>query len=134
MRLSALRLPFVFLLRFLARRRWQTSGDDRAARTIWRIYPFQAGGEKQEGVRHAARMTIDVRDTMNNRIDTLILSLTSDRWQKVARIVALASDRAAEGEDFEMIAGRICVLVEEGKLQAKGDLSRWRHSEIRRAN
>jgi hypothetical protein len=71
---------------------------------------------------------------MNKFIDTLILSLTSDRWQKVARIIALVSDRVAEGTDFEIIAARIRVLVEEGKLQAKGDLSRWRHSEVRRPN
>jgi len=71
---------------------------------------------------------------MNKPMDTLILSLTSDRWQKVARIIALVSDSAAEGTDFEMIAGRIRVLVEEGKLQAKDDLSRWRHSEILRPN
>jgi len=50
---------------------------------------------------------------MNKFIDTLILSLTSDRWQKVARIIALVSDRVAEGTDFEIIAARIRVLVEE---------------------
>jgi hypothetical protein len=70
---------------------------------------------------------------MNKLMDTLILSLTTDRWQKVARIIALVLDRAPDGTDFEMMAGRIRVLVEEGKLQAKGDLTRWTHSEIRRA-
>jgi len=70
---------------------------------------------------------------MNEAIDGLILSSASERWQKVAKIIRLVSERAADETKFEMIAERIRSLVAEGKLQGTGDLTRWTHSEIRRA-
>jgi hypothetical protein len=71
---------------------------------------------------------------MNEALDALILSLTSERYQKVAKIITLVSDHAAEGTKFEAIAERIRALVAEGKLQGAGDLTRWTHSEIRRVS
>lgn len=68
---------------------------------------------------------------MNNFLDSLILACSSERWQKVARIIAQVADRATAGGNFEMIASRIRTLVEDGKLEAKGDLSQWRYSEVR---
>jgi hypothetical protein len=68
---------------------------------------------------------------MNDPLDALILSSASERWQKVARIIAVVSERAGDGTNFNAIAARICALVDDGKLQAKGDLSRWRYSEVR---
>jgi hypothetical protein len=70
---------------------------------------------------------------MGDGVDALILSSTSSRWQKVARIIALVSDRAADGTSCETIARRIRVLVAEGQLQVKGDPSRWRFSEVWKA-
>jgi hypothetical protein len=68
---------------------------------------------------------------MNDPFDALILSSASGRWQKVAKIIAVVSERAGDGPNFDAIAARIRALVEDGKLQAEGDLSRWRHSEVR---
>ena len=68
---------------------------------------------------------------MNDPFDTLILSSASDRWQKVAKIIAVVSERVGNGPHFDAIEARIRALVEDGKLQAEGDLSRWRHSEVR---
>jgi hypothetical protein len=68
---------------------------------------------------------------MSNALDALILSAAIERWQKVARIIALVSERAGDGTKFDVIAARIRALVDDGKLQAKGDLSRWRYSEVR---
>jgi hypothetical protein len=68
---------------------------------------------------------------MSNALDALILSVASERWQKVARIIALVSERAGDGTNFDAIADRIRALVDDGKLQAEGDLSRWRYSEVR---
>jgi hypothetical protein len=68
---------------------------------------------------------------MNDALDALILSSASERWQKVARIVAVVSERAGNGPNFDAIAARIRALVEDGKLQPEGDLSRWLHSEVR---
>jgi hypothetical protein len=70
---------------------------------------------------------------MNDAVDALILSLTRERYQKVAKIIRLVSERAPDGTKFETIAERIGVLVAEGKLQGAGDLTRWTYSEIRRA-
>ncbi len=70
---------------------------------------------------------------MNNRLDSLILSSTSDRWQKVARIIAVVSKRHNIGANFDDIAARIVSLIDSGKLEVKGNISQWRHSEVRRA-
>jgi Protein of unknown function len=70
---------------------------------------------------------------MDNTWDDLIFSEACERWRKVARVIARVSDRVSNGPHFEEIAARIQALVNEGKLEAKGDLSRWRHSEVRLA-
>jgi len=69
---------------------------------------------------------------MNDPWDALILSSASERWQKVAKIITLVSERAGNGPNFDAIAARIRALVDDGKLEAKGDLSRRRYSEVRR--
>jgi Protein of unknown function len=69
---------------------------------------------------------------MDDTWDAMILSAASDRWQKVARIIAVVSERAGNGKHFDAIAARIRALADEGRLEAKGDLSQWRFSEIRR--
>jgi hypothetical protein len=68
---------------------------------------------------------------MNGPLDSL-LSCASERWQKVARIIASVSDRADADTNFDTIAVRIRALVNEDQLEAKGDVSRWRYSEVRR--
>ena len=68
---------------------------------------------------------------MNDPLDALILSSASERWQKVARIIAVVSERVGDGTNFDAIAARIRALVGDGELQAEGDLSRWRYSEVR---
>ncbi len=69
---------------------------------------------------------------MNDMFDALILSTANERWQKVAKIIGQVSDRVGDGPHFDAIAARIRALVDEGKLEAKGDVSRWRYSEVRR--
>lgn len=68
---------------------------------------------------------------MDNVLDALILACASGRWQKVARMIAHVADRAREGTNFGTIAVRIQSLVHDGKLEVKGDLSQWGHSEVR---
>jgi hypothetical protein len=69
---------------------------------------------------------------MNESLDARILADANGRWRKVARIISIVSDPAADGKDFAVIEARIRALVNDGKLEAKGDLSHWRHSEVRR--
>jgi Protein of unknown function len=66
-------------------------------------------------------------------VDTLILSFTNERWQKVARIIALVSQRSDDQTKLDAIAARIRALVDDGNLEVKGDISRWGYSEVRRA-
>jgi uncharacterized protein DUF3658 len=57
------------------------------------------------------------------------------RWQKMAMVVGNASTRCQELAlpiAAEVLAARIQVLAGSGRLEGKGDLRRWRHSEIRR--
>lgn len=70
---------------------------------------------------------------MDDMLDSLIISLASDRWQKVARIIAVISEHGGNRANLDAIAARIRALVNGGTLEAKGNLSQWRHSEVRRA-
>ena len=67
-------------------------------------------------------------------VDEAIVSLAKRRWQKTAMIIANVLDRL-EVEKLDVhghkVAERIEYLVKEGRLEAQGDLSRWRHSEVR---
>lgn len=66
------------------------------------------------------------------------LASVDGRWQKVAMVYAKVTD--AMGSTFpEGAAGqllfdeRIETLVESGRLEARGDIKLWRHSEVRLA-
>jgi Protein of unknown function len=68
-------------------------------------------------------------------IDAALLSETLENWRKVAMVVA----RTMEVLDGRVIAlpdiyfaRRVRYLVENGKLDSQGDLSRMRYSEVRR--
>ena len=70
------------------------------------------------------------------KLDELILSIASPHWQKVAMVIARVSrDEQGSSGDAEdqltLIADRIERLVAEGQLVAQGNISNWRHSEIR---
>src|ERR1700680_4042797 len=58
----------------------------------------------------------------------------SMQWRKVAMIMSQVVDecrRRGGCADLHDVAERICALVEDGQLEAQGDLSTWRHSEVR---
>ena len=67
-------------------------------------------------------------------IDTVLLSHAMAHWRKVAMIVALAmedlGDKCTEIPDV-YFAQRVKLLVERGQLEAQGDPSRMRYSEVR---
>jgi hypothetical protein len=67
-------------------------------------------------------------------IDRLILSFAGVQWKKVAMIIGmvwLECERNAVAKSPDAIAGRLRRLVEERKLEAQGNLSKWRHSEVK---
>ena len=84
------------------------------------------------------KIATTMKDT---ELDAIILSHVGDQWLKVARI---AGDtlRAPERESFvakkgmdralDVIVARVQALAEAGLIEAQGNLSYPRYSEIRR--
>lgn len=73
--------------------------------------------------------------SMDDRIDAIVLSRAQPNWRKVAMIVSLTVRRAGRDDEgfADAVAARIVTLVESGRLEAQGDLSNWRFSEVRLA-
>ncbi|MGA0600727.1 hypothetical protein ACO2Q3_08480 [Caulobacter sp. KR2-114] len=82
-----------------------------------------------------------------DQIDDALMLVVGERWRKVAMVVVTAAEklgwRVSSGggwafdsderdESLNRIAGRLAVLVADGRLEAQGDLTRWRNSEVRR--
>jgi hypothetical protein len=75
-----------------------------------------------------------IRTTAQTDIDRMVLRFAKANWLKVARIIAevrQASERRGVAASESDIADSIRVQVEQGKLEAQGDLSQWRFSEVR---
>jgi hypothetical protein len=69
------------------------------------------------------------------RIDQVLADRTSDRWQKMARIVALTMTEVdAEYPDipYSHFADRLRVMVHAGALEYRGRLDTMRFCELRR--
>jgi Protein of unknown function len=67
-------------------------------------------------------------------LDALIFPLFVKNWRKVARIVGEAKELCeaqAIPLSMEVIAARIQALAEAGKIESVGNLTMWRHSEVR---
>jgi hypothetical protein len=67
-------------------------------------------------------------------LDQLILTVAKPKWQKVAMVI-IKAQKIAEKMDFKTsdgaLAARISALCTDGRLELQGNLSRWRHSEVR---
>lgn len=70
----------------------------------------------------------------NAHLDQLILTAAKPKWQKVAMVI-IKAQKIAEKTDFKTsdgaLAARISALCTDGRLELQGNLSRWRHSEVR---
>ena len=67
-------------------------------------------------------------------LDALIFAETDKRWLKVARIVGNVFQTLKTRcicLPMDIIAARIAKLVELGRLERQGNLTMWRHSEVR---
>jgi hypothetical protein len=70
-------------------------------------------------------------------LDALLLSFCAQRFLKVARIAsktlqALADRGITPTNDLEdQIDARLAALVDSGRIEAKGNIKRWRFSELR---
>ena len=72
-----------------------------------------------------------------DEIDQLLLSFCAERWLKVARIIGKTMDALdqrgvqIDGSVADQLDARMAVLVGSGQLEAKGNIKRWRYSEVR---
>ena len=67
-------------------------------------------------------------------IDGLVVWFAKPQWLKVARIAAEVlneCERCGVQTDESAVTDSIRYMVERGRLEAQGDLSKWRHSELR---
>ena len=67
-------------------------------------------------------------------IDSALLSNTTERWRKLAMIIAKMWDHAEhqDGIPDSFYAMRVQALVSRGLLESQGNLSYMRFSEVRR--
>ena len=72
-----------------------------------------------------------------SELDPLLLSFCNERWQKVARIAGDTLEALEQrgvkldGSVAPQIDARMAALVGSGQLEAKGNIKRWRYSEVR---
>lgn len=70
-------------------------------------------------------------------ISEAILNNCRPTWLKVARVVVFAHRDSGLPDDeaaLESVALELKKLIEAGTLEAVGDLSKWRESEVRLAD
>jgi hypothetical protein len=69
-----------------------------------------------------------------SKLDEIIFSFTREEWRKAAFVISktlhYCEDNNVKAAD-EMIADRVRFLCKTGDLEAQGNLSDWRHSEVR---
>jgi hypothetical protein len=70
-------------------------------------------------------------------LDQLLLSFCTGRWLKVARIIGETLEALEQrgvqmdGSVADQIDARMAALVGSGRLEAQGNIKRWRYSEVR---
>jgi len=67
-------------------------------------------------------------------LDALIFHELAQNWRKVARVVGYAKESCEARSlpvSVDVIAARVRALVEAGTIEGVGNLSMWRHSEVR---
>jgi hypothetical protein len=68
-------------------------------------------------------------------LDERILFFTRVEWLKVARVLGdVRRDYSGKGNEISdaTLQARLRALIDDGRLEGAGDVSRWRHSEVRR--
>lgn len=72
-----------------------------------------------------------------SEIDDAIIRAAEQHWQKAALVITRAArilyGDLPDGEGgYQKIGERLSGLVDSGRLQAQGDIARWRFSEVRK--
>jgi len=67
-------------------------------------------------------------------LDGLILSAATKDWQKTAVLISKVFDDPAfdkANNTAQIVAERLYILLDSGKLEATGNIRRWRDSNVR---
>jgi hypothetical protein len=67
-------------------------------------------------------------------VDAIPFSVLTPRLQEVAMVVGKAADRSEKlhlPTASEVFGVRLSALAEAGRIESRGDLRKWRHSEVR---
>jgi hypothetical protein len=67
-------------------------------------------------------------------VDAILFSVLKPQWRKVAAILVRAEEQCAERDlqiSYEVFAARIKALADSDRIEAAGDLRKWRYSEVR---
>lgn len=70
----------------------------------------------------------------DEKIDALILAAATPEWTKTALLIAKVFDSPffpGEGTTAQHIADRLYILIDHGQLDVKGNMRRWRDSEVK---
>jgi len=69
----------------------------------------------------------------DQEIDEAVLAQCDASYRKVALIIVRASKTLGQDGDefYERVGKRVHSLADDGQLEGTGDLSDWRHSEVR---
>ena len=93
--------------------------------------------KRRSGVLLETIVTTSNLPDASTHLDTVILDCAKPEWQRVTMLIAATVDvmKAQELDiNAQTIAGRIYALTEAKALEAKGNIRRWRTSEIRRSS
>jgi hypothetical protein len=67
-------------------------------------------------------------------LDAMIFSALKPNWQKTVMVIVKAreqSEMRGNPVDFEVLGARLRALSEAQRIERQGNLSMWRHSEVR---
>ena len=67
-------------------------------------------------------------------LDSIIFSALKPQWRKTAMIIAMAlkdCEKLALPVGAEVLGVRIKALADVDRIESRGDLRKWRHSEVR---
>lgn len=74
--------------------------------------------------------------SLDSQIDDLILSVIPTSWVKVAFVIGRVDielrNSLRKDIGLDSIAERIEALIKEGRLEAQGNVKKWRYSEVRK--
>jgi hypothetical protein len=101
-----------------------------------RLPPGSIDAEVAQAYDEYCRKAGRTRTYGQTHVDRLVMRLAGPAWLKVARIIAEvlhACGRSAVDVNEAAVADSVRFLVEQGELDAQGDLAQWRHSEVRLA-